>query len=132
MIYSSDRLSVPNIPSEIDPFEIAYLRGDKQELARSVIFGLVKKEYIEFSEEKDKIIRNDSNFGGRLSNIEQISLEWLGKERAANEVFARGSALSITRWVYKNNRIFLQSSKSMKTFAKTSLRIPLRLGNHLI
>jgi uncharacterized protein (TIGR04222 family) len=42
----TSKLPIPNIPSEIDPFEIAYLRGGENELTRSVVFSLSKKGFL--------------------------------------------------------------------------------------
>ncbi|CAN5756576.1 hypothetical protein BH20ACI4_BH20ACI4_23560 [soil metagenome] len=37
------KLNTPPIPSTIDPYEIAFLRGGTNEVARSVIFSLMRK-----------------------------------------------------------------------------------------
>jgi uncharacterized protein (TIGR04222 family) len=42
----TSKMPVPNIPHEIDPFEIAFLRGGENELIRSVVFSLSKKGFL--------------------------------------------------------------------------------------
>ena len=43
--------SLPPIPQNPDPFEIAYLRGGANELARAVIFSLNQKNLVKFIHE---------------------------------------------------------------------------------
>ncbi len=85
----TDKIPLPIIPNEIDPYEIAYLRGDRQELARSLIFGLVQKGYLEFDDSNTKIIRLNKNGNlKRLSRIEEVTLDWFGTQRTTSDVFA--------------------------------------------
>lgn len=57
---SSDKLPIPNIHNNVDPFEISYLRGAETELARSVIFSLMQKDFLEFSADKTSINRKNA------------------------------------------------------------------------
>jgi len=50
-IDKSDTLTLPPIPPNIDPYEIAYLRGGTNEVARSVVFALMQKGLIEIKTE---------------------------------------------------------------------------------
>ena len=85
---STNKLAIPKIANDVDPYEISYLRGEESELARSVIFNLVKNEYLEFSETKVSIKRTAKTHNiDKLSKIEKITLQWLGKERSTKEIF---------------------------------------------
>lgn len=46
-IDQTDKLALPPIPPNIDPYEIAFMRGGTNEVARSVIFALMQKGLIE-------------------------------------------------------------------------------------
>ena len=92
-IDKTDRMPIPAIPPEIDPFEIAFLRGGENELARSVVFSLVQKGLVEIvNSEKSGIIRRVDNKGdaARLSAIEEVALGWIGTNRETKEVFGSG------------------------------------------
>lgn len=96
---STDKLPIPAIPPQVDPFEVAYLRGGGNELARSVIFSLVQKGFVEVvNADKDSRIRRveDGPDPNSLSEIEQSALGWLGREREAKDVFDTSSGLIAT------------------------------------
>jgi uncharacterized protein (TIGR04222 family) len=98
-IDSTDKLPIPAIPPQVDPFEVAYLRGGANELARSVIFSLVQKGFVEVvNADKDSRIRRveDGSDPNSLSEIEQSALGWLGREREAKDVFDTSSGLIAT------------------------------------
>lgn len=89
-IDKSDKLNLPSIPPNIDPYEIAYLRGGANEMARSVVFSLMQKGFIEIKTESktSEIIRlNIQTSVSGLPLIEQTALSWLGTRREAKEVF---------------------------------------------
>ncbi len=89
-IDQSDKLNLPSIPPNIDPYEIAYLRGGTNEMARSVVFSLMQKGFIELKLESktSEIIRlNLQTSVSGLPQVEQIALNWLGAKREAKEVF---------------------------------------------
>lgn len=92
-IDKTDRLPIPAIPPDVDPYEIAFLRGGENELARSVIFSLVQKGFLE--------IRNEGRTGSlhrvegagdpaALFAVEAVALGWVGSSKQAKEVFASG------------------------------------------
>jgi len=89
-IDKTDNLALPPIPSQIDPFEIAYLRGGTNEVARSVVFSLMQKDYVEITGDgatvKIKRVEN-SQKRARLTQIEELALNWIGTEREAKDVF---------------------------------------------
>lgn len=92
----TDNLALPPISSQIDPFEIAYLRGGANEVARSVIFALMQKGLINIdnNDAKAKIQRTELQSGRvDLSQIEQISLDWIGANRDVAEVFGKNGLI---------------------------------------
>jgi uncharacterized protein (TIGR04222 family) len=88
-IDKTNNLPLPPIPARIDPFEIAYLRGGINEVARSVIFSLMQKNYVELKTEgktsQIKRINNQNN--NNLSEIEREALSWIGCSRDVKDVF---------------------------------------------
>jgi uncharacterized protein (TIGR04222 family) len=98
-IDSTDKMPIPAIPPQVDPFEIAYLRGGANELARSVVFSLVQKGFVQVvNAQKDSRLRRIDNAADprALSEIEQSALGWLGNEREAKDVFDTSSGLIAT------------------------------------
>ena len=92
----TDRLSLPSIPPQPDPFETAYLRGGANELARSVIFALVQKGFVEISNDGKKAkIRtvSDRTDTRSLSPIEIEGLNWIRSEREVSDVFMSKNGL---------------------------------------
>jgi uncharacterized protein (TIGR04222 family) len=86
----TDRFAVPSIPPNLDPYEIAYLRGGINEVARSVIFSLTQKGYVEIDNSAaSPVIKKSPNppTSNRLSPIEQRTLDWVGSVRQPSEVF---------------------------------------------
>lgn len=91
----TEQLSPPAIPPQFDAFEIAYLRGGINELARAVIFSLMKRGLIEVSGDKSSgMLRStDAPMPGDLSAIEKDALGWVGGSREVKEVFNAKSGL---------------------------------------
>lgn len=91
LIDRTDRLPSPAIPHKIDPYEIAFLRGGINELARSVVFSLVQNKFLEVSNSgKDSFIsRSKDQVAGNLRNIEKITLDWFGETRNAKDIFGK-------------------------------------------
>lgn len=86
----SDKMNLPPIPAQIDPYEIAYLRGGTNEIARSVIFSLMQKGLIEIKTEgkKSEIVRANPQTDRSDSNqIEKIALNWIVLRRESKDVF---------------------------------------------
>lgn len=95
-IDSTNNMPIPAIPPQVDPFEIAYLRGGANELARSVVFALVQKGFVEVtSTDKESRLRRIDTANGvsSLTEIEQRALSWLGIEREAKDVFDASGGL---------------------------------------
>lgn len=83
-------LSVPPIPSEIDPYEIAFLRGGEHEMTRAVVFGLVQKGFaeIKIEDKAGSVKRLHSEMRvSDLSPIERLALQWIGVSRETAEFF---------------------------------------------
>jgi len=91
-IDKTNHLPLPPVPVQIDPYEIAYLRGGINEVARSVIFSLMKKGYIELKTEgkTTEIKRVNNQTNNNLSVIERQALTWLGDSREVNKIFQSG------------------------------------------
>jgi uncharacterized protein (TIGR04222 family) len=84
--------SIPPIPNNPNPFEIAYLRGGENELARAVVFSLFKKNLLKiFNEEKkSQICPTNIGFERRsLQPIELTALEWFNANREPKEMFQK-------------------------------------------
>jgi uncharacterized protein (TIGR04222 family) len=84
--------SLPPIPQNPDPFEIAYLRGGANELARAVIFSLNQKNLVKFNNEEksSRIYPTNLQFDRRdLKPIELTALEWFGTTREARQIFQK-------------------------------------------
>lgn len=89
----TDRLPTPAVPLQIDPFEVAYLRGGENEMARAVVFALYKKGFIVIDTAgKSSVIGAVKPAPERtgLSVVERDALNWFDLSRTAAEVFAAG------------------------------------------
>ena len=86
---TSDKLSTPAIPPNIDPFEIAYLRGGENELVRTLVFALRQKGLIVIANgDKEAYLRPALEVSATgLSDIERRTLDWIGTDRDVNEAF---------------------------------------------
>jgi uncharacterized protein (TIGR04222 family) len=84
------KLAVPPIPTNVDPYEIAYLRGGMNEVARAAIFALRQKDFLIFQNEgkNSRIHRNQQKTDRRgLDEMEQDVLKWFGTSREPQEIF---------------------------------------------
>ena len=87
-IDKTDRMPAPAIPPQIDPYEVAYLRGGVNEMARAVVFALVQKGFAAIISDGTRIQKlGDAPDPRNLPGIEQLALDWLGRERETKEVF---------------------------------------------
>lgn len=84
------KMPLPLIPSDPDPYEIAYLRGGENEFARAVIFSLVKKGFLEIVNDKNtsyiSLVRIQPNWT-TLSQMERSVLGWFQETREVKHVF---------------------------------------------
>lgn len=89
--------AIPPIPVNPDPFEIAYLRGGANELARAAVFSLNQKTLLKFSNDgkTSHIYPTGFEFDRRdLKPIERTALEWFGTTRETKELFAQKDGLA--------------------------------------
>jgi len=101
----TDKLGIPSIPPNIDPYEIAYLRGGTNEVVRSVVFSLLQKGFIEIDNiATPAVIKKTQNQidNSSLNPIEQLTLGWLGASREPKEFFG-ASGLVKQLEVYGNS-----------------------------
>ncbi|NJM54287.1 MAG: TIGR04222 domain-containing membrane protein [Blastocatellia bacterium] len=86
----TEKQPIPLIPQSPDPYEIAYLRGGENELARSLIFSLSQKGFLQITGEGKKsyitLTRNQPNWT-TLPPIEKSILSWFQTTREIGEVF---------------------------------------------
>jgi uncharacterized protein (TIGR04222 family) len=93
---ATGELTLPPIPSQIDPYEVAYLRGGTNEVVRSVVFSLMQKGFIEMKTEgRTTEIRQTENRMSTtgLNQIEQLALGWFYMPRDSTEVFKFGGLI---------------------------------------
>ena len=86
----TSKLPIPLVPQNPNPFEIAYLRGGDNEFARSLVFALVQKGFLEITSEGKKsyikLTANQPNWT-TLSPVERSVLPWFQTTRETKEVF---------------------------------------------
>jgi uncharacterized membrane protein YgcG len=81
-----------------DPYEIAYLRGGQNEVARVVMVSLVERHVLELQQPEAGVLRSlvrNSKYIGqrsarsavRLSELEQTVYDWFAQPRAVSKVF---------------------------------------------
>jgi uncharacterized protein (TIGR04222 family) len=95
-IFYTELFAIPAIPVNPDPFEIAYLRGGENEMARAVVFSLNQKNLLKFaSDDKTSHISPTSiEFDKRgLNPIERTTLEWFGTTRETKDLFSAKDGL---------------------------------------
>lgn len=93
----SDRLNIPAIPPDPDPYEIAFLRGSSNEAARSIIFALMQKGLVEIVTEGKVSHVKPVSLAVRvqgLANIEQATINWIGMSRNVEEMFDKKHGLA--------------------------------------
>lgn len=140
----SDRLSIPAIPPEPDPYEIAFLRGGSNEAARSIIFSLIHKGLVEIvTESKTSHLKPVSlaRISG-LANIEQETMDWLGLSRESEEVFSKSHGLvrelepflSIYRDRLESKQLLTshESAARLRRYGITVLAVLFALGGYRI
>jgi uncharacterized protein (TIGR04222 family) len=97
-------ISLPPIPQNPDPFEIAYLRGGANELARAVIFSLNQKNLVKFNNEEksSRIYPTNLKLDRRnLKPIELTALEWFGTTREARQIFQKNGLAETLKPYYE-------------------------------
>jgi uncharacterized protein (TIGR04222 family) len=83
-----------------DAYEIAYLRGGQNEVARVVLVSLVERHILELQQSDAGVlrhfVRNSKSIGQRdarpavrLSELEQTVYDWFARPRAVSDVFQK-------------------------------------------
>jgi uncharacterized protein (TIGR04222 family) len=126
------QFTVPPIPHNPDPFEIAFLRGGANELARAVVFSLAQKNLLKF-DNNDKfslISPTGIQFESRtLSPIERAALDWFGTTRDTKEMFHLKDGLTQTLKPYYEtfqNRLEMQNFFPDEEMKKRNIRLTLQ------
>lgn len=96
-IDQSGRLPVPPIPSNIDPYEIAYLRGGLNEMARAAVFSLTQKGLLEIKDNGAKKVLTRTRDAARVSTatVEDAALGWFFIPRESFMVFTKDGLVSV-------------------------------------
>jgi uncharacterized protein (TIGR04222 family) len=94
---ATDRLPPPSIPRDIDPYEVAYLRGGENEVVRVAIFSLMQRGYLQVAEEKSlfrtgadrQTIAREPRHPDphHLSPMEREVFDWFESPRTADRIF---------------------------------------------
>jgi len=96
--FHTAHFAIPPIPVKLDPFEIAYLRGDTNELARAVVFSLNQKNLLKFAngDKTSHIYPTNIEFDKRvLKPIERTALDWFGTTRETKDLFSINDGLAV-------------------------------------
>lgn len=96
------KMPLPQIPSNPDPYQIAYLRGGENEVIRSVVFALTQRGYLIHTKD---FLRNKSTFSkaGKmddlhlLSKMEREVLYYFAEPKDAYEIFQSDGIADIVR-----------------------------------
>ena len=127
LLDDSGKSPSPIISGEIDPYEIAYLRGGNNELTRSAVFGLIKKDLLEFSDaaKMDMIRQKSPGLAvSGLNKVEQITFDWFKTERSTSEVF---SSYGLTEQLSAYGDAYEQKLERQNLLNGADLKTKLRL-----
>ena len=100
---SSTELPPLDVPDQIDPYDIAYLRGGENELARVLIVRLIERKYLrivapesKWLKKSDSRIQQDPEHPdvADLLPIERAGFEWFGSARTAADVFGKSAVFN--------------------------------------
>jgi uncharacterized protein (TIGR04222 family) len=89
----TDALTPPRIPAKLDPYEVAYLRGGENEVARVAIASLVERGLLQIVEKKKMLVKQSFIDRGRapdpreLRLVEAKILGWSGFPALPGAVF---------------------------------------------
>ena len=124
MLDPTTSLPAPSVPSEPDPYEIAYLRGGENQVARVAIVSLTQQGYLRMSEEKtggsttEQRIERAPNppKEGHLPQIEREVLGCFSGSHTAQEVFEDGGVTSQIMYTCTRYERRLQSEQLLMPF----------------
>ncbi len=89
-------LELPKITSKVDPYEIAYLRGGENEVARVAIASLIQRGLLQITAGKrllattKQIDRRRAPLSGELTPVEARVMKWEGFPAYPHQVFRAG------------------------------------------
>lgn len=134
---STAHLSLPLIPTNPDPLEIAYLRGGENEVTRLVVLDLIQRGYLEIDKENIKQSTNRPN-RNILTSLEDDVFNQFSSPRKANQIFESSLSGKVKEHCafyeerLKNEQLL--SSETAKTVARRIARkgglIILGLGSY--
>jgi uncharacterized protein (TIGR04222 family) len=77
------------IPSDPDPYEIAYLRGGVNELSRLLFFSLLERGYLTIVDPKKQLIQRVQCHSelAPLTLVERAMLDWFSEARPTHDLF---------------------------------------------
>lgn len=130
----SGKMPAAAIPSNVDPFEIAYLRGGENEMARAVIFALVRRGQLEVSGSAGihMIRRVENPEPANLSHAERTALGWVGSLREPKELFAADGLIALLRPLSETYRRRLESQNFLVPEDQLSTMRLVRIGAVLL
>lgn len=84
----TETMPVPQIPTNPDAYEIAYLRGGENETARAVIFQLIQNNLLLLDPNSGIISRSSESPSRRqLTVMERRVLDWFQSPHAVSDIF---------------------------------------------
>jgi len=87
------RMPPPHVPPAPDPYEIAYLRGGENEVARTAVFALMRSGHLRVTEQGKKSLIERTGPpapAASLGRLERHAYGWFDHPRESAEVFKRG------------------------------------------
>ena len=92
---TTDTLPPLTPPADVDPYEMAYLRGGENEAVRLVVFELMQRGYLQIVEEKTGILAKEKVFVRRenhpdpaeLSTFARTAFDWFSISRKPRDIF---------------------------------------------
>ena len=98
-------LPPPSVPTDLDPYEVAYLRGDKNEVTRVAIVSLTEQGYLEVkradrffngtfkllslgdSDQRFVTQVDDGPDPEKLSSLERLVIDWFATAKRIEKIF---------------------------------------------
>ncbi len=126
----SDRLPAPAVPAAVDPFEVAYLRGGANELARAAVFSLRQKGLVEFARDGNKtlVLRTADAASPKLDPVETATLNWIGARRDTNEFFRAGGLAYEIGSIAEQYRVSLERRQFLHGSLEEAAFKPYKIG----
>lgn len=87
-------MPLPQVPSQPDPHEIAFLRGGENEVTRSVIFALAQKGLLRVTESGTVERVWEKKETGQLSPIERRTYDWFTIPYKTSDIYRAGGLAS--------------------------------------